>query len=411
MKSVESGCTKTKTTVILSRFPPSPINMKMSTLSRVVEIGLQACGVWPYLPSTVLYRLLWVVMLGTVQVLQYQYLLIHYHSDNFSDFMDGMSSTMAYTLLFIKLTILWANQRSFSDILQMMSTDWKNCSLTDHSLHITTSRAKLSHRFSHWIIGLQLIAIVLYICGVLAVNADEMRRMNVSARQHILKMKLPFTVNTSPVYALVMILQFFLLVMCACGVSIVNSLVVSLILHIGGQIDILRNWLLRGFSQNVINTVNRITIRALITKHQRIVVFSQNIENLYTYIALMLFVSDTLIICCLGFIIVSSIGTPEGPAILVRSMLFYIMVNLEAFIYCFAGEYLSAKSQMIGDAAYDSLWYNLTSRKNRITLLMILRSQKRLTITIGKIMDLSLERFASVVKASASYVSVLLAIN
>jgi len=29
-------------------------------------------------------------------------------------------------------------------------------------------------------------------------------------------------------------------------------------------------------------------------------------------------------------------------------------------------------------------------------LFMILRSQKRLTITIGKIMDLSLERFASV---------------
>ncbi|XP_019699280.1 odorant receptor 24a-like [Harpegnathos saltator] len=411
MKSVESGCAKTKTPAILSRFPPTSVNMKMSTLSRVVEVGLHACGIWPYLPSTVICRLFWIVLLGTAQVLQYQYLLIHYHSDNFSDFMDGMSSAMAYTLLFIKLTILWANQRTFSDILQMMSTDWKNCGLTDHSLYITTSRAKLSHRFSHWIIGLQVIAIVLYSCGVLAVNADEVRQMNVSAREHILKMKLPFTVSTSPVYALIMILQFFHLVMCGYGISLVNSLVVTLIVHIGGQIDILRDWLLRAFSKNVVNTVNGITIRTLITKHQRIVVFSQNIENLYTYIALMLFVSDTLIICCLGFIIVTSIGTPDGPAILVRSVLFYIVMNLETFIYCFAGEYLSAKSQMIGDAAYDSLWYDLTSRKSRVALLVILRSQKRLTMTIGKIMDLSLERFTNVVKASASYVSVLLAMN
>lgn len=53
------------------------------------------------------------------------------------------------------------------------------------------------------------------------------------------------------------------------------------------------------------DTVNGVTVRALITKHQQIIVFSENIENLYTYIALMLFISDTLIICCLGFIIVT----------------------------------------------------------------------------------------------------------
>ncbi|XP_067205422.1 uncharacterized protein [Linepithema humile] len=370
-------------------------NMETSTVSRAVKIGLHACGVWPYLPSTVFYRLFWILMLSAPQILQYQYLAIHYQGDDFSDFMDGVSSAMAYSLLFIKLTILWVNQRTFSDILQMMALDWKNCVLTDHSLRITTNKAKLSRRFSNWIIGLQLTAIVLYSCGVLAVNAGEIPRMNVSAREHILKMKLPFKVNTSPIYVAVTILQFFHLVMCGCGISIVNSLIVTLILHIDGQIDILCDWLLKVFSENVRPT-DSVTIRTLITKHQRIIMFSENIENLYTYITLILFVSDTLIICCLGFIIVTSIGTPDGPPILVRSALFYVVMNLETFIYCFAGEYLSAKSKMIGDAAYDSFWYDVTLKKNRIVLLVILRSQKRLSITIGKIMDLSLERFTSV---------------
>jgi len=51
---------------------------------------------------------------------------------------------------------------------------------------------------------------------------------------------------------------------------------------------------------------------------------------------------------------------------------------------------------MIGDAAYKAKWYNLNPTQNRILLLLILRSQRKLTITIGKFMDLSLERFTTV---------------
>ncbi|GAB1863052.1 Odorant receptor [Camponotus japonicus] len=382
----------------------------MSTVSRVVKIGLRTYGIWPYLPSTALCRLLCIVFLSAAQIFQYRYVLINYYTDSFSNFMDGMSSTMAYSLLFMKLAILWINERTFSDMLQMMAMDWKNCVLTECSLRITWNKARLSYRFSNWIIGLQMTAIALYSCGVLAVNASDVQRMNVSAREHILKMKLPFKVNTFPVYTLVTIFEFFHLVMCGWAISVINSLIVTLILHIDGQIDILRDWLLKAFSKNMILTVDGITMRMLITKHQRIITFSENIENLYTYIALILFVSDTLIICCLGFIIVTSINTPGGLAILVRSVLYYFVINLEAFIYCFAGEYLSAKSKMIGDATYDSLWYNVTPKQSQIIHLIILRSQKRLTITIGKIMDLSLERFTSVLKISASYVSVLLAL-
>lgn len=51
---------------------------------------------------------------------------------------------------------------------------------------------------------------------------------------------------------------------------------------------------------------------------------------------------------------------------------------------------------MIGDAAYESLWYNLKPHQNRDLLLMILRSQKQLTLTVGKFVNLSLVQFSSV---------------
>lgn len=51
---------------------------------------------------------------------------------------------------------------------------------------------------------------------------------------------------------------------------------------------------------------------------------------------------------------------------------------------------------MIGDAAYEALWYELNPIQNRDILLIIIRSQKYLTLTIGKVADLSLRQFTSV---------------
>lgn len=54
------------------------------------------------------------------------------------------------------------------------------------------------------------------------------------------------------------------------------------------------------------------------------------------------------------------------------------------------------QSKMIGDAAYESLWYDLSPSESRVLLLLMMRSQKRLTITVGKFTNLSLQQFANV---------------
>jgi len=83
----------------------------MSTLSRLVKIGLHIFGVWPYLSSTILFRSYWIVMLSTAQIFQYRYVLVNIGMDDFSQFMDGVSSALASSLLYIKLVTLWINQR------------------------------------------------------------------------------------------------------------------------------------------------------------------------------------------------------------------------------------------------------------------------------------------------------------
>lgn len=74
------------------------------------------------------------------------------------------------------------------------------------------------------------------------------------------------------------------------------------VLHACGQIDIVR----QKFSEitNIERGVTEGIMKTLIVQHQRIIAFSKNIEALFSNIALIQFVSNTLVICCLGFLIV-----------------------------------------------------------------------------------------------------------
>ncbi|XP_024891706.1 odorant receptor 22c-like isoform X2 [Temnothorax curvispinosus] len=319
-----------------------------NAVSQAIEICLRIFGIWPNISCVLLRRLFWIVTLVLQQAFQYRYIIMHFHLFEFDEMTKILSAALAYTILLAKLVIFWYKQRKFNTILTMMAADWGERSNTKFSMSVMTCNAKLSRRFAN-----------ITLCGYI--------------------------------------------------VGILNVLLINLILHISGQIDILRKSVTEIFPKEGKCSPSRSVVKEIIKKHQKVIIFSEHIEDLYSYIALVVFVSDTLMICFLGFTIVASIGQPNASEIIINNLVFYLVMNIEAFVFCFAGEYLSAKSKSIGDDAYDSLWYKSNSRDSRIILLLIMRSQNQLTITIGKIMNLSLEQFSSIQKASASYMSVLFA--
>lgn len=72
-----------------------------------------------------------------------------------------------------------------------------------------------------------------------------------------------------------------------------------------GQINILRKSLIEIFPKEKERNLRRIMLKKVIKKHQKIITFSEHIEDLFSYIAMVLFISDILIICFLGFTIVA----------------------------------------------------------------------------------------------------------
>ncbi|XP_032669831.1 odorant receptor 13a-like [Odontomachus brunneus] len=382
--------------------------MTISTISSPLKVGLSLIGMWPGSSCATFLWLFYMITLIIMQYHQYSYVYAHLNINDFSKLMDGLSVTLDYTLTFMKLLSLWHNRRIFSDILVAMDDDWNDNCVTDSHALVMTSKATLAHRCSNAMMILNTLSTVFYFLGNYVshrtISADEPREFPV-------QMQFSFNATNSPIFEFIVLGLFLHVWETAVVIAMLNSLILTLVsyfevLHVSGQIDIMCQGL-RAIS--VTGKFHLSTTRALIERHQRIISLSNNIDKFFSFVAMIQFLWNTVVICTIGFMIVLSLATDmEGKfGILIQSIIPYFAVTLEAFVFCFAGEYLSTKSRSIGDAAYETLWYDLPIKECRLLLLIIVRSQKRLTITAGNVMDLTLEGFTSVMKASASYISVL----
>ncbi|KAF3054411.1 Odorant receptor 120 [Nylanderia fulva] len=287
----------------------------------------------------------------------------------------------------------------FAEILMIMEEDWNDCNNSDINMRETRCKAKLAGRITNAMFTLHTLTIVGYSIGVFLADVD------IDDHQSELPLLLRW-------YKTLLYVQFVHLILSGCGTGLLNALLLTLILHLGGQMDILRCWLTKlVIKNNEEGGELGVTTNEIIRKHQKVIKFAEYIENMYTYIALLQFTLNTVLICSLAFLIVTAIGSPDAVELIMRTLLFYTVTNLEAFIFCYAGEYLKNKSRAIGNAAYYSAWYEMKPENSRNLIFIILRAQKQLTLTVGKIMDLSLESFTDIMKASGSYLSVLLAMQ
>ncbi|XP_039310439.1 odorant receptor 13a-like isoform X2 [Solenopsis invicta] len=268
----------------------------MNTVCGSVEFGLRVIGVWPGTSYAILRRVCCVFSMAVFQTFQYRYLIVHFSESNIFLLMDVMSATLTYSLLFIKLIIIMFNVRLLDDIIAHVVEDWKNCDVSDE--YTMNRMANISRWFSNLIIGSHAVSVFLYAIGTL---------LKIETRELILKMELPFKMESTLVYLSVLVTQFVHQVSAASMMAVLNCLLLTLVLHACGQIDIMRQKLSEITGKNVERDANESVAKMLIVRHQKIISFSKNIETLFSNIALLQFVSNTLVLCSLGFLIVISI--------------------------------------------------------------------------------------------------------
>ncbi|XP_077261529.1 odorant receptor 10-like isoform X2 [Temnothorax americanus] len=344
--------------------------MVTSTVSPVLKIGLRLLDMWPDVSYSIPYWLIYIFSILIVQYFQYRYVFEHFKISELSNLVDSLPATLDYSLTLFKLISLWIHRRVIHQLVADMDNDWHECVNNDRHLYVMTITANISHFYSNIMLSINTISAVFYLLGDYAI-----RFVYLSGYYNVTLRQLPIKV-----------------------------------FHVSGQIDILCQEFKTISGKTFSYKTCTSTLGTLIERQNRVYVFSENIEKLFSFIALMQVIWNTLVICSLGFIIIISFYIETSVITIVKTILTYFAVIMEVFILCLAGEYLNLKGKSIADAAYESLWYDLPSNQGKTVTFVVMRSQKQLMITAGRITNLSLETFTNIIKASASYVSVLHAI-
>ncbi|XP_070150948.1 odorant receptor 13a-like isoform X2 [Polyergus mexicanus] len=332
-----------------------------STISPGLKIGLRWFGVWPNVPYSIVNWLLVMSSILVVQYFQYLYVFSHFKLSELSNLVDGLSSTLESSLMFIKMASLWKHRRLLHQLLTAMNNDWRECSNIDQHKNIMTIKASVSHFCFNAMLSFNTFAAILYLLGDYVIRFVYLTKdYNNSLLQFPVKAQFPFETEQSPIFELLVVALFLHVMSDSFAIAIVNGLIFSLVFHVSGQIDIICQGF-RNISKSIHSGSSASTLGMLIERHNRVILFSEQIGKLFSFITLMQVAANTLVICCVGFVITI----------------------------------VSIISKSVSNAAYESLWYDMPSNQGKIISFMILRSQKRLMITAGKIVTLSLETFAS----------------
>ncbi|XP_032669884.1 odorant receptor 22c-like [Odontomachus brunneus] len=377
----------------------------MSTISPLLKVGLQFLGAWPGMPFATINRLVYMSSILIMQYFQYLYVFAHCKPGELQNLMDGLPPAFDYSLTLMKLVTLWTNDRVVREMLNHMDTDWRKC--VERDLHVMTTKASISHFCTNVMMSFNMFVGALYFVGDYVIGMVHLGD-NDTSRPFPMKLLYSSEAEQSPMYELLVVFLFVHVMLNTYTIAVLNALIVTLVLHASGQIDILCQQL-RTISEKVsYYRSSDHTLGMLIERHNKVIVFSKNMDKLFSFMALMQIFWNTLVICALSLLVISSIHNDTGVG-MVKAACACGAIMVEIFIFCFAGEYLNLKSRLLADAAYDSLWYNMSSNVSKSILFVIMRSQKQLSITAGGMANLSLEVYASIMKTSASYVSVLYA--
>ncbi|XP_061928010.1 odorant receptor 63a isoform X2 [Apis cerana] len=363
------------------------------SISYPIVIGLRLIGIWPKSSYEIIVRFIWVIIMMCAQIFQYRYIINHIGFNNLTDLIDSVSTTLPYSLLCFKLISFWTKRKIFENILISMYHDWTNAFAADFTVDDMIKKTELAYYYSNLIMGIYATAVFMYVGVYLELSHHDQGNQSNLSPELLVKMDLPFRYDKSPIYEYVFIVQFIQLFFIASSIAVLDALIITLIFHIGGQIEILHKTLKNISIKDEKPESFRIIIKSLIDRHYRIIVGSEYIESLFSYIALIQLICNTLVICCIGFLIVVALNS--NLKLLIRILFFYIAITLEAFIFSIAGEYLSNKSLSVSISAYESPWYLLSPKNRSVMILLMVRSQRRLTITAGKFMDLSMQGFAN----------------
>lgn len=82
------------------------------------------------------------------------------------------------------------------------------------------------------------------------------------------------------------------------------------------------------------------------------------------------------------------------------------VLMIQLFLYCYAGDLLTSKVQMVTLASYQSLWFEFPISLSKDMLFIMMKAGRPFALSAGKLLPINMNTFSNILKLSVSYFSV-----
>ncbi|KAJ8943733.1 hypothetical protein NQ318_007181 [Aromia moschata] len=208
----------------------------------------------------------------------------------------------------------------------------------------------------------------------------------------------------------------------AVGNAALDTLVAGLICHAANQVAILKDTL-EHLARTVDDQIeqeskmmseaekNELRSRKIYKKickcidhYDAIDQFVKDLEKTYSFVVFTQFVASIVVICisCLQLSIVKPFTVTFFSVVIFVTTMF-----IEIYLFCYYGTVLYEESDSIVNAIYMSEWYNYDNKSKKALITLMERAKRPMMVTAGKLLDLSLVTFTTIIRRSYSLLAVL----
>nr|ARN17919.1 odorant receptor 48 [Cephus cinctus] len=304
----------------------------------------------------------------------------------------NLTETVVFCMIVLKLVIYRINMKRLHELIRIIKEDYS------HELYKTAKERMIFMKYnslSRMIVQcfsiLCVCAAVLFyiqplICYLLAYRDSTGNSSSAFVLPY--HIRLFFNLTEARTYYIIYACEILIIPMSACGYVGPSCLLITLVLHICGQLSILA-------TQVECMTYDPKTIqqqlKQIVIKHSHLISLCATLNSTYSIFLLQEVIGITVLLCLGSYNI-----TETGEFLTFSCYVFTVFVQLLGF--CYMGECLVNESINLCDAFYNYEWYNASAVHRKLLLMCLIRSQRPLVLTAGKFFTFSLENFTSVTR-------------
>ncbi|XP_011173573.2 odorant receptor 43a [Solenopsis invicta] len=329
---------------------------------------------------------------------------------NMMAMVDNMQISLPFSATTLKFIIMWLHKKELEPLTKMIIEDWlRPKPKKERNIMIKHARiARIIIMFG--CIMMTLACFILIIPPLFGASLRYLTNLTDPGRPFLVQTYYlnDFFSTDSPYYEIVFAAQATSIIMAAISYTGIDTFLSLLVFHICAQLEILKGRFLNLNSFKDFNTGLAINIE----NHLRLIRSVDVIENTFNSMLLTLLVFFGMLFCVQGFLIVSIIdGTTTNVSFWRICWLVSILINTgnHMCLYCVVGEILIAKAEAVYSAVYNYTWYLRPPKEARDLMMIMIRAEKPLYITAGRMFPMTMSMFCSLIKTSAGYISVMLA--